>query len=73
MPENGTFNFGWWNCFFSFAEEILRTVSSDATTICTSVLKNAGITPMEAKWRREHMPVDNPAIQNILYEYWMRS
>ena len=60
MASKGTFNQGWWNCFWSFAAELL-SVNKFADGICISVLEGAGITRKEAQYQ-----LDNP--QTPLHE-----
>ena len=67
----GTFNQGWWNCFESFAAELLGT-NGNAEDVCTSVLKGAGITRREAfAWLDKPVP-RNPKVENVVRNYWLK-
>lgn len=46
----GTFNQGWWNCFETFAAELLA-VDAYGEGICVRVLDAAGITYRECEYR----------------------
>ena len=64
----GTFNQGWWNCFESFALEILKT-DKYGGTICRHVLEDAGITKREAMaWlnKTDH----NAEMEEIVRSYY---
>lgn len=64
----GTFNQGWWNCFESFAAEIL-SVDKYAGTACRHVLEDAGITKREAMaWlnKTDH----NIEVEEIVRNYY---
>lgn len=71
MSKNkGKFNTGWWNCFYTFAAELLSQ-NPNATDICKNVLKAAGITEREAAWQVEHTVNYNSQIDQIVREYWL--
>lgn len=68
------FNKGWWNCFESFAYELLLyhkgQANSDGHLI--SVLREAGVTPNEIReYLRSDYPRDNVQqwLENYLYMY----
>ena len=71
MAKKGTFNQGWWNCFWSFAAELL---SSDkfADGICISVLEGAGITRKEARYQLDNPQTGNDSVQEVIREYLAR-
>lgn len=61
----GTFNQGWWNCFESFAAELLYIQNNE--NIVINVLSGAGITKREAKaW------LDKPVQRNAMVERIVR-
>ena len=66
----GTFNAGWWNCFYSFAAELLHTDPS-AEGVCRSVLQGAGITRREAAWQLDHGPVNDDKVVKVIRDYWL--
>lgn len=66
----GTFNQGWWNCFESFAAELLFQ-NQYAEDICTSVLTGAGITKREASSWLERSPCNNPKVVEVVRNYWL--
>lgn len=70
MAQKGTFNQGWWNCFESFAAELLST-EGQAEGVCRRVLEGAGITEREAlAWLNK--PVQrNAKVERIVHEYWL--
>ena len=71
MAKNkGTFNAGWWNCFYSFASELLD-VNPNADGICRSVLEGAGITGREAAWQLDHGQDNNPKVAGVIRDYWL--
>lgn len=71
MAKNkGTFNAGWWNCFYSFAAELLDN-NPNADGICRSVLQGAGITSREALWQLDHDKCNNPKVVAVIREYWL--
>lgn len=64
----GTFNQGWWNCFESFAAEILKTDKYGGNA-CRHVLEDAGITKREAMaWlnKTDH----NIEVEEIVRNYY---
>jgi hypothetical protein len=65
----GTFNQGWWNCFESFAAEIL-SVDKYAGTACRHVLEDAGITKREAMAWLDKGEYRNPAVEEIVRNYY---
>ncbi len=70
MASKGTFNQGWWNCFESFAAELLST-EGQAEGVCRRVLDGAGITRREAQaWLDKNVPRDAKA-ERVVYEYWL--
>ena len=71
MAKNkGTFNSGWWNCFYSFAVELLN-INPNADGICKSVLGDAGITSREAAWQLEHGQCNNARVVEVIRDYWL--
>ena len=71
MPKNkGTFNAGWWNCFYSFAGELLDT-NRYADTICIRTLQAAGITTKEAEWQLEHGRCNDQKVMEVVRDYWL--
>ena len=68
--SKGTFNSGWWNCFHSFASELLN-VNPSAEEICKSVLSDAGITSREAAWQLEHGQSNNAKVTEVIRDYWL--
>ena len=65
----GTFNQGWWNCFESFALEILK-IDKYGGTICRHVLEDAGITKQEAMDWLNKGGRENPAVEEIVRNYY---
>lgn len=70
MASKGTFNQGWWNCFWSFAAELL-SVDRFADRICIRVLEGAGITRKEAQYQLDNPQTENQAVQQVIREYWL--
>lgn len=66
----GTFSRGWWNCFYSFADELLSE-NRNAAAICTRILEGAGITKKEAEWQLEHSSGTLRAVDEIIRDYWL--
>lgn len=69
MPK-GTFNQGWWNCFESFAANLIFEKDC-ASRICKNVLQEAGITNREASHWLDSTQCSNPEIINIVRDYWL--
>lgn len=67
----GTFNQGWWNCFESFAAELL-SVNSYADDICTKVLDGAGITKKEAGAWLDKGACNNASVVEVVRKYWLQ-
>lgn len=65
----GTFNQGWWNCFESFAAEILKTDRYGGSA-CRHVLEDAGITKREAMAWLNRAEYQNPAVEEIVRNYY---
>lgn len=68
------FNKGWWNCFSSFAEEILCNgiTGSDQKDSCIAVLKAAGITEEEAEaWLETDEANICQRTSEIVRQYWL--
>lgn len=66
------FNKGWWNCFSSFAEEILSngTTGSSQEAACLAVLEAAGITSEEAEnWLDTDESNICPRACEVVYQY----
>ena len=73
MAKNkGSFNAGWWNCFHSFASELL-SINPNADGICRSVLEGAGITSREAAWQLEHGNCNDDKVVRIIRDYWLNT
>lgn len=66
----GTFNQGWWNCFESFAAELLST--QNAEDICISVLTDAAITKKEASAWLDKPVQRNPKVEAVVRNYWLK-
>lgn len=66
----GTFNQGWWNCFESFAAELM-SMDNDFLITCRRVLADAGITKREAEaWLNK--PVErNRKVEQVVRGYWL--
>ena len=72
MASKGTFNQGWWNCFESFAAELLSVDSTNGETVCRRVLDAAGISAREAgAWLDKPVP-RNAKVENIVRGYWLK-
>ena len=69
MPNKGSFNAGWWNCFDSFTSE-LAGINGNYEATANNVLSAAGITQREAAWHLEHGNL-NPATEKVVREYWL--
>jgi len=65
----GTFNQGWWNCFESFASELLDD-NPYAGSICFNVLRDAGITKKEVAYHLEHSTFYDAKVENVIRQYW---
>jgi len=72
MKKKGTFNQGWWNCFESFASELL-SANRCASALCTSILNGAGITRREARSWLDRYQGQNVRVFEVVYEYWLKS
>lgn len=70
MAQKGTFNQGWWNCFESFAAELLST-EGQAEGVCRRVLDGAGITEREARAWLDKPVQRNAKVERIVREYWL--
>ena len=69
-----TFDQGWWNCFSSFAEEILCNgmTGSHQEEACIAVLKAAGITSDEAEaWLDSEEADLCQRTCEIVRQYWL--
>lgn len=69
MPNKGSFNAGWWNCFDSFTAELAHADSNYDTT-AYSVMSAAGVSRKEAAWHLEHGNL-NPTTEKVVREYWL--
>ena len=67
----GTFNQGWWNCFESFAAELL-SVDRYAEGICIAVLNGAGINKKEAENWIENYQGSNMQVLEVVKNYWFK-
>ena len=67
----GTFNQGWWNCFESFAAELLFQ-NEDADDICINVLRAAGITSREAQAWLDKPIERRPKVEAVVREYFLK-
>lgn len=65
----GTFNQGWWNCFESFAAELLS--ENHHESLCRRVLEGAGITAKEASAWLDKPVARNPKVEHIVREYFL--
>ena len=69
--KKGTFNQGWWNCFESFAAELL-SVDRYAEGICIAVLNGAGITKKEVEnWIENYQGTDMRVLE-VVRNYWFK-
>lgn len=68
----GTFNQGWWNCFESFAAELLST-DRTAENVCTRVLEGAGISHREAGAWLDKPVRHDPKVEEIVRNYWIKT
>lgn len=64
------FNQIWWNCFESFAAELLST-EDNAEGVCRRVLNDAGITAREARAWLDKPVQRNAKVERIVREYWL--
>ena len=72
MPKRhvlNDFDAGWWNCFESFASEILN-IFPNADSICKEILRGAGITHEEAQSWLNLKQCNNPQVKAVVIEYW---
>lgn len=72
--SDSQFNKGWWNCFSSFAEEILCNgiTGSNQEDACIAVLAAAGITQEEAEdWLDSDEAELCPRTFEIVKKYWL--
>lgn len=72
MAPKGTFNQGWWNCFESFAAELLFVDTTNGETVCEHVLDAAGISKREAFAWLDKPVARNPKVEHIVREYWLK-
>lgn len=70
MAQKGTFNQGWWNCFESFAAELLST-EGQSEGVCRRVLDGAGITEREAQSWLNRYDGTYRKVEQLVREYWL--
>jgi len=68
--SKGTFNQGWWNCFESFAAELLFQNNNEKQVIL-NVLSGAGITKKEASYWIDHYQGIHQNVLEIVRQYWL--
>lgn len=66
------FNEGWWNCFCSFANEVVGTTRSEACFIIRAVLDSAGVTKKEIDSIINSQHLDSRVVEE-LKEYKKRT
>lgn len=65
----GTFNQGWWNCFESFAAELLVMSGTNGYDTCLTVLRGAGISAREAEsWLNRYNGVHHE-VEDVVRDY----
>lgn len=70
VKNKGSFNKGWWNCFESFAAELLDC-NPQADNIAYRVLQGAGITQREASYWLDHTDCPYPRVTQVVRRYWL--
>lgn len=68
----GTFNQGWWNCFESFAIELLSIDKTHENT-CLRVLKEAGISKHEAAAWLDKPVQRDPKVESVVRTHWLKT
>ena len=67
----GTFNQGWWNCFETFAGELLKNDNGENFNLCTEVLRGAGISGREARAWLDKPVERKPEVEEVVREYFL--